>query len=320
MTILCGNAECSAPESRCKRGLSMTACTDYPTETTVMQGGVATSTTGDAEAELLPWAGNALSIATLPLAFGLRRPQILALIGLPDAGKTSFLTTVYDRIRREALGGRDFAGSITLRGWEVLNQHLKWRPSMAPTYPPRTSGARREPGFLHLALRSEDDRLVDILFADTPGEWFRTFARDGNVPGAKISLDLADGLLLAVDPTSLVDHRRHATKQRLTGMIRRVKEQVPGKPLALVLTCADQPVPGDGAEYREVLDLVQTMYPDHLTYRTISAFEATRSAAAGQGVLEAVAGLLEQMESEPPVVPAPIAREPLLARLIGGNR
>lgn len=320
VTILCENAECSAPESRCKLGLVITTCPHYTTGVTAVDDRGADSAPGDTEAERLPWSADALSLATLSLAFGLRRPQILALIGLPDAGKTSFLITVYDRIRREPLGGRDFAGSMTLRGWEVLNRHLKWQDDVGPTYPPRTSGARREPGFLHLALRGEDDQLIDVLLADTPGEWFRTFARDDNVPGAKISLDLADGLLLAVDPTSLVDHRRHATRQRLTGMIRRVKEHAPTKPLVLVLTRADQAVPEDGAEYREVLDLVQTLYPGHLTYQTISAFEATRSATAGQGVLEAIAGLLTRLEEPQPAAPVLITREPLLARLIGGGR
>lgn len=316
MTILCRNDECSAPESRCKRGLPMSKCSDFGDDAATGAHSAPDHILADADAERLPWSGDALSLATMPLASGLRRPYVIALIGLPDAGKTSFLTTVYDRVRREPLGGRHFAGSMTLRGWEVLHRNLKWRRDMPPSYPPRTSGARREPGFLHLALRGEDDRLVDVLLADTPGEWFSTFARDANVPGAKDSLHLADGLLLVIDPTSLVGARRHAARQRLTGLVRRVQEHVPGKPLAVVLSRADETPSENGLEYREVLDLVGSLYPGHHTYRTIAAFEAARTPQTGQQVLEAVAGLLGLLEAAPAAVPAPKAREPMLARLI----
>lgn len=316
MTILCDNEECGAPETQCVLGLKRGSCPSYQAGVASMGNDVPAAMAGDAESERLPWSGDALSQATLPLVSGLRRPHILALVGLPDAGKTSFLTTVYHRLRRERLGGRDFAGSMTLRGWEVLHQHIKWRPDMPPSYPPRTSGAQREPGFLHLALRGDDDQLVDLLLNDTPGEWFRTFVDDEDVPGAQVTLDLADGILFALDPTSLMGSRRHGAKRRLIGLVRRIHEHAPAKPFSLVLTRADQSgPPEDSAELLEVLDVTAALYPERAVHHTVAAFETGRAANSGQGVLEAVAEMQGRLEVAQTVRPAPLPRESLLARL-----
>lgn len=254
----------------------------------------------------------------MTLTYGLRRPYVIGLIGLPDAGKTSFLITLYDCLRHEPLGQRDFAGSYTLRGWEVLHQHLKWRQGLPPTYPPRTSGARREPGLLHLALREQEDLPTDVLLADTPGEWFKRFSRDVEHSGAQTTLELADGFLFVINPVSLNDAHRHASKQRLTSLIRRLHETVPHKPLVLVLSHADQTFQST-PQYQEVLELIQTLYPGHATFRTIAAFEKRQTTHAGQNVLEAVAQLIIMLETAPlKSLPFP-GREPLLAQLIQEN-
>lgn len=314
MIEYCQNLECNFPNGSCARRIAPTECPDAPTSGVVEAD--SQYTPFEQGAEGIPWSGDALSLSTIALTYGLRRPHIVALVGLPDAGKTSFLTTLYHRIRHEPLGGRAFAGSFTLRGWEVLHQNLKWRQSMPPAYPPRTSGARREPGLLHLSLRGPDEDLpTDVLLADTPGEWFQTFSRDTNVPGAHTTLDLADGFLLTLNPVSLSDARRHAMRQRLMGLIRRVKESVPDKPVVLVLSHADQPAPRT-PQYEEVLSLIQSLYPGHATYSTVSAFEARSTPAAGQGVLEATAHLVAQLE-DVPLCPLRLPdREALLARLI----
>lgn len=267
--------------------------------------------------ERLPWTGDAFTLSTLSLAAGIRPPVIMALIGLPDAGKTTFLTTFYSRIRREPLGERQFAGSMTLRGWEVLNRHLMWLEGTPPTYPPRTSGAQRTPGLLHLAVRGDGDQLTDVVLADTPGEWFLKFSRDASIAGARTTLQLADGLILAIDPGSLTAdaQERHAMKRNLLNLLARVSEVVPGKPLNIVLTRADQAVE-ETDDLREILERAREAFPSLDVHHTSSAFEAAKTPQAGVGVLEAVDSLLRRLEQRSASSPLLPERHALLARLI----
>ncbi|AZI44109.1 hypothetical protein EHF33_14440 [Deinococcus psychrotolerans] len=268
------------------------------------------------------WTGHTLTPHTARMLQGGTRPIVIALAGLPDAGKTSFLTSLYDRIRREPLGGRDFAGSYTLNGWAELARFLTWQGPVPPAYPPRTSGDRREPGYLHLAFRGQDDRLLDLLIADTPGEWFKEWAQDASAEaaqGARDTLRHADGILLCIDPTQLSGPQRliaRGTLQRLAGRLANAERHGPPAKLVAVYTKSDAIPVGTQRrqEIQDVMDALESRFPNHSSFETVSTFE--QGSEAGTGVLESVAAILEAILAPRVHVSASGDREARLARFI----
>jgi Double-GTPase 2 len=136
------------------------------------------------------------------------RVVTVASIGTSDAGKTTFLATLYLLLLSgQSLDGYKFAGSFTLGGWEILADKMRWSGNEPPTFPDHTPRRiSRQPGLLHLAMRDRNDRLCDVLFADAPGEWFEHWAVDRNDPqaeGARWLERHADSVLMFLDSERL---------------------------------------------------------------------------------------------------------------------
>ena len=322
----CPELACNAHEGACMRGQPLGEC---PTYARVLKG----SKQGQTDipmpepGALYPnWTGNALTPHTASEVMGLGRPIVIAVVGLPDVGKTSLLTSFYDRIRREHLGGRYFAGSYTLRGWAALARYLRWQGNVPPAYPPRTSGDRREPGYLHLALRGSDDRLVDLLVADTPGEWFKEWANDANAEGARgarQTMEHVDGVIFCIDPTELSGPDRlikRATLKRLAGRLANAERIGPPAELVAVYTKNDAtPAEEDSPLLKDVKTTIRARFPSHKSYTSVSSFENTKM--AGTGILESVAALLEDICKASPTDGEHVVadREAQLAKFVKGT-
>lgn len=77
----------------------------------------------------------------------------------PDAGKTSLLAAFYLLIARGIRpDGVEFAGSVTLEGWENIAGSLRWTSASGPTFPPHTSTGGGRDGMLHFALDARQGR------------------------------------------------------------------------------------------------------------------------------------------------------------------
>lgn len=195
---------------------------------------------------LLPWSGSALGLADRGFVSGRARPLVIGIIGAQNAGKTTLLGAWYLLLGRGLanLGGRRFAGSYSLSGWEAVAGAMRWAPGHPPRFPPHTtSRGGRAPGMLHLALRHEDHgRPVDYLFTDAPGEWFQKWAVNTNSQeggGARWVSDHADAFLVVADREALSGEAMGSARGSLQLLARRLASELRERPVALVWTKAD---------------------------------------------------------------------------------
>ena len=239
----CPHEHCLVPMLPCVRGH------DPAHECPAWEGKDALATeTALAQGGDLPWAGGALGRADLSLIAACSRPRIVGLIGLTGAGKTTALTTLYLLLcQGHDLGGRTFAGSRTLLGWEALAAAMRWPPGgTGPGFPAHTTSTEREPGLLHLALRREDDALDHVLFTDAPGEWFREWAQSrgsSGAAGARWIARHADAVALFTDSEALAGGEKGEYRANQLHLIRRVAQEFSGRQVMALWSKADLEVP-----------------------------------------------------------------------------
>lgn len=301
MTVVeCSNDRCEVPRtSYCKR-----LCPDFHTCEEYLQALKATVTpdsptsqtdsTAEQDAVRPAWSGNALTPDTATSVWATGRPSLIGLVGLPDAGKTSFLATLYLRLRRERLADRSFTGSLTLPGWAKVAHRMHWAEGRQPGYPPRTSSQKREPGFLHIALRGDNDQVNDLLIADTKGEWYLhwlTDAQEERAEGARWTVKHADVILFFLDLAALTDPtKRHATRSLTERLIDRVADLNPQQRIIVIHAKQDKVTADTNPLVDQLTRRLASRFQTPPIFRTIAAPE--QRADAGQGVLEAVAEAL----------------------------
>lgn len=184
----------------------------------------------------LPWTGNALGSLDIGFLAGRARTRLVGIFGASDSGKTSLLGAWYLLVGRGICpDGISFAGSLTLEGWENIAGSLRWSSVRGPAFPSHTSsGAGRHPGLLHLDLNIHRARR-DILFADTPGEWFSRWAvrRDADdATGALWLSDASDVLIVVADSQALGGPKLGVARSNLFSLLRRVAAERRGRPAA----------------------------------------------------------------------------------------
>lgn len=195
---------------------------------------------------LLPWSGSALGLADLGFISGRGRPFVVGIAGSQNAGKTTLLGAWYLLLGRGAasVANRQFAGSYSISGWEAVSGSLRWKPGQPPSFPPHTtSRSGRAPGLLHLSFWDDrDQRSLDYLFADAPGEWFQRWAinRDSvEGTGARWIADRADVFLIIADREALSGESMGSARNALRLLARRLADERRGRPVALVWTKSD---------------------------------------------------------------------------------
>ncbi|HEY8879854.1 MAG TPA: hypothetical protein VIN03_19955 [Roseateles sp.] len=247
-----------------------------------------------------PWTGNVMGPADLPYLAGAKRIRLLTMAGASDAGKTSLLAAFYLLIARgHRPEGVDFAGSLTLEGWENIAGSLQWNALNGPTFPAHTSsGGGRSPGMLHMTLRSSRSEC-ELVAADAPGEWFTDWAVHRDNPradGARWLSERTDVFLVIADSKALSGPERGKARQALLDLLRRVGAERDGRPAALVWTKADLAVPAgiqaairDGAErsLKNFQEFSVSMHPE----------SGSESRNKGQGILELLAWVISAQPS-----------------------
>lgn len=175
----------------------------------------------------LPWSGYALGTKDIGRLASRGQPIVIGVVGAHDSGKTSLFSYFYLWLLRT---GRffewDFAGSWTFGAWETIARNCRWDIDSPPSFPPHTTTEGRTPGLLHISLRDGDGRLRDVLFADTPGEWFTRWSQKPNADsssGARWVFQNATALLLMADSGALADSEKFPSARRWT---RELIEQV----------------------------------------------------------------------------------------------
>ncbi len=264
----CPYKGCNAPETNCHRGeASLSECTFWKKGASPEDDSGAVP---HADGVRLPWSGAALGTMDLAFLTGRSEPKLVGLVGPHNAGKTTLLGLFYQQVGRSGrAGGSRFAGSYSLDGWEAIAHALRWEGNV-PRFPPHTSsGAGRRPGLLHFALRDALGRLSDVLFADSPGEWFQRWAVDPAAPdaeGARWLIERASSLLVAADCEALSGPGRGQARSDMIALLRRVATERGDRPVALVWTKADKAVPV--AIRTAVTQAAALVMPDLVTFET----------------------------------------------------
>lgn len=244
----CPHKGCHAPDMSCPRGEDLEDCPKWKSRAATAESGEPDAVaSGPSERQLrFPWTGNVMGSTDLPYLAGATRTRLLTMAGASDAGKTSLLAAFYLLIARGARpDGVEFAGSLTLEGWENIAGSLRWSASNGPAFPAHTSsGGGRWPGMLHMSLRTQQGDC-ELVAADGPGEWFSDWALSEMSPraeGARWLAERTDVFLVIADSQALAGESRGQARVALTDLLRRVGTNRGERPVAVVWTKYDIPV------------------------------------------------------------------------------
>lgn len=319
MNNICPHANCHAPETTCAIGEpSLDRCEHWQGAAADDAELVKIESIDDA---LLPWTGNSMGGSDIAFVAARSNAKLVAIIGAESAGKTTLLAAWYLLTSR----GRHpysqrFCGSYSLGGWENIASSLRWSRPSGPTFPAHTSSAAgRRPGLLHLAFRSDASLPTDLLFADTPGEWFSRWAVHRDAPeaeGAKWLVEHADVILLVADSQALAGQSRGVARGKLLEIIQRAGAEHKDRPVALVWTKSDIEVP------QALVDAVRLAAARHLPTHVefhVSLYPPKGLAGSvdidqGTNLLELLSWLtVAQRSRYIPSIPAPISTDYFVA-------
>lgn len=209
-----------------------------------------------------------------------RRPTVVLLAGTVSSGKTTLITSLYERFARGPIGATHFAGSLTLPGFEARARGL--RPQVGAKAPmPHTH--RDAVPWLHLRVLGVEPPAMDLLFGDFDGEVFDRVVQGSDLPGSVPALRRADHLSVVLDGRALVSAvDRPLAKQRTIDLIDVVSNRdVAASPraLSIVLTKLDL-LNAAETEARQAARQVLKDVRSHLSERTEGAIPPVVETAA----------------------------------------
>lgn len=151
-------------------------------------------------------SGEALDVAGVDEFLRWRPMTLVTIVGDRDSGKTTLISSIYDRFLRGPFAGYLFAGSRTLIGLERRSHYARVDSGMTTPDTPRTSiseGVR----FFHLALARADapDARADLMLSDRAGETYRQARGNSRLVSDLIEVKKADCLVLLLDGARVVN-------------------------------------------------------------------------------------------------------------------
>ncbi len=191
-------------------------------------------------ASRVSWSSSSLGSADLTNIYHQAPSILIGLLGAHNTGKTTFLAANYLQLISDnhySSGG--FCSSYTLGAWESISSWARINnEKQLPSYPPHTPrGAERNPGILHIGLKSDEDKVKNIFLTDAPGEWFTRWAIDSSsteAEGAKWTAEHSDAFLIFADCEKLCGEDRSTARRELRTIIERLGEVVGNKPTILI--------------------------------------------------------------------------------------
>jgi hypothetical protein len=199
----------------------------------------------DGSGQRLPWTGRAMGLSDMMLVSARSSSSLVGLIGPFNAGKTSFLTSLFAHFSKTGtVSNFSFAGSYTIDAWDRLRQHTEWPAAHDPSFPPHTPDtADRVPSLLHLAFREGTELVRDLLFTDAPGEWFTNWVRNQSAEdarGARWIAEYASHFLFFVDRSALAGADVGKARQNTLTLARVLSEHRRDQPIAVIWTKSDE--------------------------------------------------------------------------------
>lgn len=177
--------------------------------------------------------------------------SMVGILGVPDAGKTASLVSLFLLLAKRRLVGFSYRDSKSLMAFDEISQGARqWKDGNPPDQ--MTSHTEladdRTAGYLHLELFEDSSgRSIHLLLPDLPGEW-STALIDSNRTDRLEFLKRADVIWLMVDGTQLATpSTRQLTIHRVKLLIGRIGDFLQSPPrILLVVTRADKSSPTVG--------------------------------------------------------------------------
>jgi hypothetical protein len=188
----------------------------------------------------LPRSGT-LGLRDADSLMGRRYVHLVGVVGLPDAGKTACLASLYLLLAHGSLVGFEYVNSQTLVAFdEIARGTRRWNDGNPPEQMTAHTELAddRQAGFLHLRLRRLADGLkYDLLLPDLPGEWSQALLSKGEHQKFAF-LKSAEVIWLMASGRDFVDERtRQLAIYHATNLIERLSSVLP-HPLPRVIFVA----------------------------------------------------------------------------------
>lgn len=249
--LRCNNPDCTFAEGgRCARLAEfpepLIDCVDLARATTTAEAPQATLTA--------PWSGRALVPAEVERILWNAPARLVAVVGPRNAGKTTLLTSFFLQLANGQRGAFPyrFASSLTLHSLrDLAKKAADWNGAASDNIVDRTviADELRPRIFLHLGLRpekAEDDRHIDLMLTDLPGEWFTAWSGHANdINQQRLGfIQRCDAFILLADAGALMAEGGGAIDSETSLLIRRIvdatRDLTPRPPLALVFSQFDR--------------------------------------------------------------------------------
>ncbi|WP_284306817.1 TRAFAC clade GTPase domain-containing protein [Hydrogenophaga electricum] len=318
--VQCDNPDCKvAQDGRCIEGQDLAACTHYGKALVIVERPASTAAAKLPTGVRLPSA----DALTRSEAQSLLRGQpcnVIALVGPFDSGKTSLIAGAYDLFQHGPVGEYAFAGSSTLRSFELACHDTRRASKRKKPKMERTPTG--DATYFHLDLVATGCQVKRAaLLANRSGEDYMDAQSDPSLANDYVELHRADVLTVLADGERLLDlGLRHQVRDDICLTLRAFQETGATRPwqrLAVVLTKLDAVLKDEAKTeralqfYKSIVQDVRDQFAQH--FIEIQSFQVAASpqsamAARGTGMEELLSYWMSppaylQPAKEPAVIP-----------------
>jgi hypothetical protein len=227
-------SEFQSPEAECPDLLRLSSGAAAPRLNEPQAGKVVVATHPQVVEARTRWGGGKLNQESAEELMRGSPARVFGVLGPANVGKTCLLTAFFLELaqgQHHDLPYR-FAGSRSLLGFQALCERAAtWGGSPGQEIVDRTKVGENDDAsvFFHLSLRPRsrsDDRVVDVLLTDVPGEWVTDLAANDSLETRQrlAWLPRADVVMALVDAPALVEQGGQREDLRFSRVIERALE------------------------------------------------------------------------------------------------